>query len=437
MIRDALLDYAASRPGSNYEQRAVRELDHEEELREQARKGDLHPLAANLDKVESAADVVSKKLAEYEGRAHVRATLADYLERTVLPLTTTDPKIQRLPEKLRGARQRCWSQLNLADGRTRVLWDRKAGEPLLCPDDAREEAQRLKRRLEDEVGELGRQGLRVYYAVLTIENPPAGKLAHQVERLWGRFRQVLKQKVERSPGDTRPKKALPRRFPIEGAIAVLEAPLAWARDWHPHLNVILVTRGRLDWADFHRAWHWVCQFRVLKPGNIEAAFRELIKYSTRAVPEKSAAKALGASPDGAGAVTASERLSTIAGSTERPPPPPMVEWTAAEWLEWWSVMKGRRRTRTYGELYGLGERDEKLEDSPDWVTIGRAAWSGARYLPDYPLLRSIPGDKSLRATERLAAWRASLQTGPPTRWAELRERLAAWRQHEAFRAMSG
>ena len=507
-MRDPLVDYACARPGSRAEARALLELQRLEEIEQQKRQGLEHPLAADLVALQQAEGQTSEKLADYAARADVRRRVADYLETVVLPNTDSD-KIHALPDRLRNARTRAWLQWAPTANKTRCIWDRKVGEPLLCPDDAREEAMRLADRLESHIETLARSGLRAYYGVLTVPNCAPGTLAESVEALWKKLRKTLAEKVERLPGDRRRKKDLPKRFPIVGCLAVLEAPLGRSRDWHPHLNVIFLTRGRLDWGDFWASWRSMCDFQQLKPGNVAAAMRELIKYSVRAVPEKSERKqctqssslqscsprspgglySAGSSPGGnplasttpatamPGApggpgwrtnplpkstrrrsrsirVSSSSQTSPPGRGTGSPPSgaaqarqngqepatgptgtgpqaaPAMTEWTAPEWLEWWQAMKGRRRSRTFGKLYGLGEAAS--DDAGPWFTVGTVRWTGRTFAASWALLDSIPGDKSIPASERLAAWRARLDAGPPERLLEMAAQLAEYRQHEQF-----
>lgn len=564
-MRDALSTYLRARPGSPLSELAEATLARDGELEVQREEGPEHALMGHAEELESAADQLRLELSGYDARGNVRLELARYLETAILPgLGPQVPELleegQRrrrraplevvaaLPEKLREARRRCWFQMNLEDGGTRTLWDQKAGEPLLCPDDAREESQRLTRRLEGKVGELARQGLRVYFAVLTIENAAPGHLEARIAKLWRKFRRALKARqaprralssprihihAERTcssrprphrrcrrkstlpppvrqcmalAGERRPgfcprriraqrriaKKDLPALFPIVGAIASLEAPLSASRTWHPHLNVILVTRGILDYSRWWQHWGCVSDIQHLKPGNVEAAFRELVKYAVRAVPEKSAAKAAGSSlcgisspsslpfspapgsgsnfgaspsatsagmmvsnsaPSTAGASSASTRApeslspdrpdgcaapTVTAGSTptgrgareKKAPGPAMVEWTAREWLEWWCAMKGRRRTRTYGELYGLNVDTE--EEPGAWVTIGKGWWAGTGYRMRIELLESIPGDKSILNIR--TRWEKFLEglTHPPNYYRELAEQLRSAREHLDF-----
>lgn len=545
-MRDPLFTYLRSRPGSPFGELAESALVREEELKAQREAGSAHELMARAPQLEAAAGQLRLKLSGYDARANVRLEVARYIEQTVLPelhrralslpvpIVTKaesepaeelgEPPARRkrrapldvlplLPNKLRVARREFWCQMNVEDAQgTRIIWDEKAGEPLLCPDDAREEAMRLQRRLEEELEELARQGLRVYYGVLTIENAPPGHLAGRVEKLWRKFKRALKARenprralraprlhvhatrtctkkswrhslsCRRAPPMLRPpvrvctrrvvrqrripNKQLKPLFPTVGAIATLEAPLSASRTWHPHLNVILVTRGMFDYSAWWKHWGCVSDWRHLKPGNVAGAFRELIKYAVRAVPEKSAAKAAHGestcntslkssfssvdspsdmpsakkartSSSGTTALPSAARSSAAAKGSARSsthaPGPAMIEWTGSEWLEWWQAMKGRRRTRTYGELYGLNVEPE--ERSGRWVTIGKGHYTRTGYQVRIELLECIPGDKSiLNVRTRYERWLQGM-THPPDFYRELAELSESARQLLAFSTM--
>lgn len=426
-MRDAESTYVLAAPGSPLQELAGRHLERDDALERQGELGHYHEHFEHVVAIETAAGQLRLELTDYDRRANVRAELARYLDRIVLP-GTYEPKIRALPEKLRQARRKCWFQLDTESGNTRTLWEHKAGEPLLCPDDAREEAMRLQRRLEGSIVELYRRGYRVYFGVLTIDNAAPGELAPRIASLWKKFRRALKARVPNKPGERIARKKRAPLFPIVGAIATLEAPLSASRTWHPHLNVIAITRGFFDFGAWWKHWNCVSDWQPIKgsPESVAAAFRELIKYSVRAVPEKSAAKAACASSAAPGA---DDPL-----SGHRPPAPAMTEWTRPEFLEWWAAMKGRRRTRTYGELFGLNVEPE-AEEGASWITIGSAQHDGTRFRAWIPLLESIPGDKSIpNPLDRVRKWNED-RTGPPEFWAQEHARIVAGLQADQFQQM--
>jgi len=315
-----------------------------------------HSYAALHPAAEHAGQQLELALAGYDERAAIRRALADKIASYTAHVC--EPWIHRLPEKLRRARLSGQWGVRLETGLPVVFWDAKAGLSRLCPDDAREEAMRLRRRVEPAMRAAQLSGARLTYAVFTMPNAAPGKLRAGMDAIFQRFRRLMRS------GD----------FPqIEGSLAVLEAPLGARRDWNVHLNVIFVHRGFVDWGKLRRAWHWNVELRLLPsaPGAIGAALAELIKYVVAATLSKSQDKA-------------------DAGATRAPP---MLDWESAELLEWLRAFHGFRRTRGYGSLYGL--------KTPDPDPLGPVVWLGSvslqcgRYVRRAPLLDSIPEDKSL------------------------------------------
>lgn len=471
VVDEAESAYVRARPGSHQFDRAERTLDRYDQLEEQQHQGHYHPYLEHAPAMAAAAGQIELELSDHERHANVRCQVGDRF--TALARELNDPAYGEVADKLYAARRTGVVQLDPQTGDYRKIWDNKAGEPLLCPDDAREAAMRFQRRLCDPVVECKRAGLRVYTGVLTIENAALGGLGRQCKKIWRALPRVLRARQAprrarsdvpadhlrphrqhahraqrkcrrgripvraRVPGCARrraqqkrvDKKKLPKLFPIEGCLATLEAPLSASRTWHPHLNVIFITRGFFDWGAFNAAWGWWTKFRELEgtPDSVAAAMRELIKYAVRTVPEKSSAKARAAAEEGDGAA--------ISKPDPKAPGPALVEWTTPELVEWWQTMKGMRRTRTYGRLYGLNLADEDEEKHDRWITVGRLHYDGTRFRAWFPLLSSIPGDKSIRDLRaRREKYLADL-TGPPGEWAQLAAELEEWRQREAFAAM--
>ncbi len=300
-------------------------------------------------------------------RHAIRRALAGALEERVLPLCNSK-WVHQYIERLRAARWSGAVAYSVSKGKLIVYWDQKAGLSRLCPDDAREEAMRLQRRVLDPLEALQADGHALHYCVLTTRNAAPGELRAEMVRIGRRLRKLLK--------------AFPE---IKGALSVLEAPLGSARDWNVHLNVIFVVKGYFDYEKLRRWWHWNLDVRKLPhgPGVVRGALCELIKYAVAATVAKSAEKA---AEGGGGA----------AGTRE--PPPPMLDWTGQELLEWLRAMRGYRRTRTYGCLFRL--KKPKAEDPGQLLWLGRIDHDGVRYKASLSLLDSIPEDKSLGTSPR-------------------------------------
>lgn len=285
----------------------------------------------DMQRVAAAAAQMKLKLPKMNERAHARDRVAQYLKRVVTPHMWRRSHYD-LADRLLDARQ-SYRRGMMPDGKIVLRWDRKAGIPLLCPDDAREEAMRLSRRIVPHLVEQLRDGHEAHYAVLTWPNAQPGTLREVQDAIWKKFNSLMRA-CKRSDGP----------FPIVGAVAVMESPLGAQRDWHPHLNVIFVTQGFFDYKAFRVRWHWNCEIGKLQGTReaVERSFRELIKYSCRAVPEKSDDHAA--------------RVRLDRDGNELPPAPAMVDWTPREFLEWWESHRRRRRTRTYRSLYGLDRK---------------------------------------------------------------------------------
>jgi hypothetical protein len=363
-----------------------------------------------------AAEQLELDLTAYSERAETRRRLADRIERLVLPLGCAY-WLERIPEKLRSARQTGCFGVRRDTGRHIVYWDQKASLSRLCPDDAREESRRLTRRVLEPMLAEQSSGAALDYMVLTTPNAQPGNLQHEMKSIYRRFRNMLP------------------KFPqIKGALCVLEAPLGQARDWNVHLNVILVTRGFMDWKALRAAWHWNLEIKRLPKGRaaIEGALTELIKYAVAATVSKSQEKfsvqvAQGGTADRPcdSPTLAPVRLErralllegnlpdaggTRAGEAPRAAPPPMLQWTGPELKEWLEAFHAFRRTRTYGVLYRLPDPEP---DIGPIVWLGRVSLEGGRYVKRIPLLDSIPEDKSLGLTPLERYWKLCRQMHPP------------------------
>lgn len=346
------------------------------ERKEQAERGKIPrenylSALAVYDDVRNAGD-------GYRKRADVRVRLADYIEFKVLP-KHFDLRRFTIAEKLRNARltgtygyRPDWSPVK--------IWDDKSGLARLDPDEAREESKRLAERYGAHMVELAQKGCGLHYLVLTVPNVKPGELAtaqKAIYRKWVNFLRIQKNKSQ-AFGE------------IVGNIAILESPLSAHDDWNVHLNVLLVTQQKFHaglYEKIRREWRHNVEIRPVKghPGEIARAFAELLKYSARAVPDKSQEHA--------------SRHSTAA--------PAMIEWPVARFIEWDDAQLGFRRTRTYGCLYGNKVPKPEPQSLDDVIWLGGMFLSPDKFIVALPLIDLIPGDKSTtQATARES-------TGPP------------------------
>ncbi len=373
--------------------------------------GELRSYASLIEPAVKAAAQLELGLTQYAKRAEIRRMLAEKIELEVVPVLPL-PWIAKIPEKLRNARKSGTFGIHALSGKGIVLWDEKASLSRLCPDDAREEGSRLQKRYTPQIEKDWADGCHVQYAVFTMPNFAQGKLAFGMKKIMTRFRNLIMRKDR--DGN--------RVFPeIEGAIAVLEAPMAWDRSWNVHVNVMLVVRGFCDYKKLRELWHWNVHFKKLPTGDLEAlrkSFRELIKYSVQATSEKSEEKLERGRADVDGADPLREADTWPADGMPVDPvraaAPPMLAWTGQELGEWLMAMHRFRRTRSYGSLYGAPKPE--AADLQEFVWIGSVRLRGGAYRLSVRLLDSIPEDKSspAAALDRWHRWRAMLKRGPTT-----------------------
>lgn len=335
----------------------------------------------------SGATLVSPKLREQAAqiRATVEAGLAGYARRRAAELELSeyisevgsrlgDGELAALAEKLTHCRQN--GALGIRpDGRPLIAWDEKCRVSRLCPDESREETNRLAERYTPAVLDwiAGGKGRRAQYLVFTAPNVPHGELAAGKRELLARVKEFLFGNVAACPvayGINRDegrrvvlssRKRTLRRFPaVEGAFVCEEDPLSGSGGgWNVHVNAIVLIDGAFDWKFARSEWGGNLHFQSLG-GTVEEiaeAIRELVKYSARAVSEKSAEKS----------------------ASGMSPAPAMVEWSDAEFSEWWAAQKGFRRTRTYGALYKVEKPAPEVLEWDQIVWAGAINWDGRGY----------------------------------------------------------
>jgi len=268
------------------------------------------------------------------------------------------------------------------DGGWVMAWDHKCGQVRLCPDESREETQRLTEWYLPALVKFAKADRwnRIFYLVPTTHNYRPGQLAEGKRELMERWKQLTDARrycpIEYTWNEKKgawrrkvaPRHQWPRLFNIRGSLVIQEDPLAASGDWNVHLNCFACVRGRFDWDLVRLAWGANIHIAQIKgeAAEVRGALLEAIKYAALIVPSKSADKA------GAGETTA----------------PAMVEWPHERWLEWWQAQLGFRRVRSYGELYGLHEKR--------WNAAGlreRAKWAELAEVPHTvcgSLWRDIP-----------------------------------------------
>ncbi|HET7135179.1 MAG TPA: hypothetical protein VFJ25_04605 [Casimicrobiaceae bacterium] len=341
-------------------------------------------------------------------RAAVRDAIAQKLLHEVYPWALRDRGFEAakeyvlLAQKLQDARQAgVWGVDPLEDD-AKTLWFGRAGLVKLCPDDARNEGQRVASMYGDRLDLADEAGYVLRYAVFSLPNFPQHHLAAGIAETKRRFREAITHAMLDGVAHERDRKGRPRtkvrlarnlqeqgrRFPdLVGAIACIESPLSgrYADDpsnaWNVHLNAILVFRpsadqpfGRPDYAPIREAWGADVHFSMIPQGDKDAtraAVRECVKYPLRAVTEKSEDHK-----------PKRDRFGNLLT-----PAPAMVEWPPEFIDEWWRAFKRVRRTWSCGLVYSRRMRfDDELvielpkpkRDNPDvWDYIGTMRLSPA------------------------------------------------------------
>lgn len=363
-------------------------LEHREQALTAVVKDDLYQHALGLH-----AELEAESEA-WRDRAAVRESVAAYLRDTVFPWAVRDRGFEGAKEyllhsqSLEDARKAgVWGadpHQAFIDGEDRarpvIEWSGRAGLVKLCPDDARNEAQRVAAMYSDRLKFCDAGGYVLRYAVFTLPNYAQHHLGSGIDEIKRRFREKITHAlrdgyvVERDRRGRKRTRTLARNmreegrlFPdLIGALACIEAPLSgrYADDpsnaWNVHLNAILVFRasadqpyGRPDYEPIRAAWGADVHFAVIPQGDADAtaaALRECIKYPLQTVAEKSSRRK--AKRDRFGNVLA--------------PAPPMIAWPPEVFDEWWRAFKGVRRAWSCGVLYSRKMRfsDELVIELP-------------------------------------------------------------------------
>lgn len=351
----------------------------------------------------------------------IRAAVAEKLEQVAtiadrLPGTLGRRDFLELAGKLRGARRSGYWGINLDTGELVMRFTDRSGLALLDPSEARERQAELVRRLVPELERLQRSGLRLYYAVASEPNVPAGSLAFGKAHLFERFRRVILGRTAdgRAPADG-------GAFPeIVGAFAVQEDPLSSdLATWNVHLNLILAVdpsqaeplapelleqlelrlpgkvekltprrhadptpAGCLSYAKVHFAWGSDQFFiRPLEGRTTEELGKrllEVVKYSAKWVSAKRLEELVAGGPSQA----AQDSPGTPAPALELEGGPwrprrsrhalGVTEWPLERVAEWVAANRRFRRCRGWGALYRIAA--EELPEDPD--AAGRIRWLG-------------------------------------------------------------
>ncbi len=277
-------------------------------------------------------DELVESLPSYSARREAEQDLAIYIDG--VGTSQLRPDFYFLAEKLNTCRHTGPAGIK-PDGGLIIAWDRKCGQVRLCPDESREETNRLSDWYYPPMIEFTekRATQRLFYAVFTLPNVAPGELAAGQKNIFDEFKKWRDKQGEK----------------LKGALVIQEAPLSYSGDWNVHLNVFLMVHGafsyeqaRKDWGGYNIEFYdenkmvSIARERLGRPDvtfreALRYSLREAIKYSVQTVPEKSDQHA-------------------TAGASDAPA---LTQWPHDRFVEWWDAGRGFRRVRSYGALYGL------------------------------------------------------------------------------------
>jgi len=320
---------------------------------------------------------------DYAKRRAIEKKTAEYLIAKVAPAGVMSNAIT-LAEKLLNCRNSGVLGFDLNNGRKLVKWKDKCGLVKLCPDEARAEQKRLSRRYAPAVEEwLSEKTRRQFnYAVFAPPNVEFGNLKAGIKAGFDELRKLMRHNSMKS---------------VKGCFVAMECPMAKdGKSWNLHFNCLFLVDGDFDYKQVRTEYGHHIHFkdsramyaataeylerRAQKTGEkvslsrtdvLLAAFREIIKYSSKHVAEKSEA-----------------------GKTDAPT---VTEWQAEQFAEWYAAHKGLRRCRSYGVLFKVVE-PEREPMNVQWIgTMEYTGRQGYEFsINRRPLIKSIQGDKSTK-----------------------------------------
>lgn len=306
--------------------------------------------------VEEVHQLIEEHVSDYAARREAEHQLADYIHE-VADLRNR-PDFHSIANRLSSCRMSGVAG-KASDDSLRILWDYKCGLVRLCPDEAREEQQRLTDFYLPDMLEFAKHPThRIFYCVPTTHNYRPTDLLRGKHEMFDMFSEFYKSFDQ-----------------IKGAFVIQEDPLSAHMDWNVHLNAFLLVQGEFDYKKVREQWGANIWIRELGKDeqSLRSALMEALKYSARIVPEKSADK----------------NKDTDA--------PSMVEWPAVLFEEWLDAQRrptpdrivSFRRTRAYGVLYALHRKRwnqatikkrmqwcdwaglKKHHAASEWVDIGK------------------------------------------------------------------
>lgn len=342
------------------------------------------------DEIELARDELSDMMEGYQKRREMELLLADYIEGVARRNNRVD--LLGIAGRLRDCRQ-SGPVAQKPDGGLMIAWDSKCGLVKLCPDESREETQRLNNFYNDSITDFLNEHPthRAFYMVPTTRNYPPGELLHGKNDIFEKFNNFIRPEHEycKVGFNEGAYCVLPKRYksiqpisktkgdPIanfKGSLVVQEDPLSSSGWWNVHLNVILLVKGELNYKKVREEWGTNLFIQEIaidddvenKSQAIKETILELIKYGTLIVGVKSEDKAKN-------------------GTTSAPG---ITDWPDPRFIEWWDShriptgqldkpFKTFRRVRSYGCLYAVhGKRWDAMTRKERVIVVRDAGIEG-------------------------------------------------------------
>ena len=327
-------------------------------------------------------ELAQEAAAGYAARREAEEQLADYVGEVAIMSNRAD--LVDIENRLRECRKEGHFGLK-PDGGLLVAWANKCGLVRLCPDESREETQRLTDFYMPELLSFSNKKTthRIFYSVLTAHNYRPDDLARGKQELFDNLKNLLDKRVEYCPvsfkdgpacGLRQVVKTKEKLFPmIKGVLAIQEDPLSAHMDWNVHVNIFFMVEGAFSYADL-RYW-WGSGLYISELGKDEQSLRsallEAIKYSAQIVPTKSQEKADATTISGRSTDSVPDSV-----TDGRPAAPAMCEWPYQRFCEWWDAQQGFRRVRSYGLLYAAhGKRWDRMTPKERLITCTDAELS--------------------------------------------------------------
>jgi len=324
---------------------------------------------------------------DYTKRRAIEKKTAQYIRHKVAP-TGLMGNATEIADRLESCRNSGVLGFDISSGRKMVKWKEKCGLVKLCPDEARAEQKRLSRRYAPAVEAWldEKQRRQFQYAVFEPVNIPFGQLKAGIKAAYDELRLMLRHQSMKA---------------VKGCFTALEAPMSKdGKSWNVHINCMFLIDGHFDWktirAEYGQRIHFkstqdmiaattrYLERRAEKTGEpvnmsrtqvLLAAFREIIKYSSKHVSDKSEG-----------------------GKTDAPA---ITDWQPEQFVEWYAAHKGLRRCRSYGVLYGI-EEPEREPLNIQWIgSMDYTSQNGYAFtINRRPSIISLQGDKSTSSKQR-------------------------------------